>query len=300
MGRTTNIHIIFLSTPSARRATTLPVLPCAVYGYFYPRPPRGGRRFQKGRPHLQRGISIHALREEGDVAVLRAELERDVISIHALREEGDDAASAIRYSVGDFYPRPPRGGRPARTAAGTASHNFYPRPPRGGRPDKVGGDVAEIIFLSTPSARRATVQFEPERAHRRHFYPRPPRGGRPLSLLALSSVIDFYPRPPRGGRPLKPSPHSKVKNFYPRPPRGGRHRRPPPELPTACISIHALREEGDLWEAREAAQRKDFYPRPPRGGRPQSRPACDNISLYFYPRPPRGGRRPSTRCCGPC
>ena len=45
-----------------------------------------------------------------------------------------------------------------------------------------------------------------------------------------------------------------------------------------------------MWEAREAAQRKDFYPRPPRGGRPQSRPACDNISLYFYPRPPRGGR----------
>ena len=35
------------------------------------------------------------------------------ISIHALREEGDDTAvGASLYNL-DFYPRPPRGGRPA-------------------------------------------------------------------------------------------------------------------------------------------------------------------------------------------
>ena len=35
------------------------------------------------------------------------------------------------------------------------------------------------------------------------------------------------------------------------------------------ISIHALREEGDLDKAHSLAQyAKDFYPRPPRGGRP--------------------------------
>ena len=34
-------------------------------------------------------ISIHALREEGDVAAVNNLLQRHNISIHALREEGD-------------------------------------------------------------------------------------------------------------------------------------------------------------------------------------------------------------------
>ena len=33
---------------------------------FYPRPPRGGRPFADGRLFALIGISIHALREEGD------------------------------------------------------------------------------------------------------------------------------------------------------------------------------------------------------------------------------------------
>ena len=37
------------------------------YGaYFYPRPPRGGRRGREVEHTLRRVISIHALREEGD------------------------------------------------------------------------------------------------------------------------------------------------------------------------------------------------------------------------------------------
>ncbi len=35
------------------------------------------------------------------------------ISIHALREEGDPPTMAAGWSLIDFYPRPPRGGRPA-------------------------------------------------------------------------------------------------------------------------------------------------------------------------------------------
>ena len=39
-------------------------------------------------------------------------------------------------------------------------------------------------------------------------------------------------------------------NFYPRPPRGGRHRVAFLMTFTSCISIHALREEGDCrWTA---------------------------------------------------
>ena len=57
-------------------------------------------------------ISIHALREEGDKGV-RAFVSVESISIHALREEGDVAAPVIAKPANDdFYPRPPRGGRP--------------------------------------------------------------------------------------------------------------------------------------------------------------------------------------------
>ena len=57
------------------------------------------------------------------------------ISIHALREEGDGFAAGRENLFRHFYPRPPRGGRPV--------------------------DKAQIRhfqeFLSTPSARRATI-----------------------------------------------------------------------------------------------------------------------------------------------
>ena len=79
---------------------------------FYPRPPRGGRPAAASRPGQRTGISIHALREEGDIlSLVRAG--KLGISIHALREEGD------RFRVGFF--------------------------------------VVTLTFLSTPSARRATV-----------------------------------------------------------------------------------------------------------------------------------------------
>ena len=83
----------------------------------------------------------------------------------------------------DFYPRPPRGGRPTgpRSTTGTISY-FYPRPPRGGRPvrRRDGGHLGPIsthalreegdpgpgtrsagggAFLPTPSARRATQRL---------------------------------------------------------------------------------------------------------------------------------------------
>ena len=57
-----------------------------------------------------------------------------------------------------------------------------------------------------------------------HFYPRPPRGGRPYRLLCYPDHLHFYPRPPRGGR----LPSDKFHFYF------------------ACISIHALREEGDF------------------------------------------------------
>ena len=78
----------FLSTPSARRATVCHIFAGKLKLNFYPRPPRGGRPSQFGKSTSSQSISIHALREEGDLQK-HGFKRRLVISIHALREEGD-------------------------------------------------------------------------------------------------------------------------------------------------------------------------------------------------------------------
>ena len=104
--------IQFLSTPSARRATNISKTINFTIDDFYPRPPRGGRRDDS----------------QGNKYAL-------TISIHALREEGDLITMLLKISSSNFYPRPPRGGRPSHPRWSSQHQNFYPRPPRGGRPE---------------------------------------------------------------------------------------------------------------------------------------------------------------------
>ena len=99
-------------------------------------------------------------------------------------------------------------------------------------------------FLSTPSARRATLKSDKVTYANTDFYPRPPRGGRRRCTGQLWPGSYFYPRPPRGGRRRPALPDSRKSYFYPRPPRGGRR---------------------GPWRVPQGAP--DFYPRPPRGGR---------------------------------
>ena len=140
---------LFLSTPSARRATK-------IYHTL----------------NLDKEISIHALREEGDRRRRPSGHGRG-ISIHALREEGDRLLFAAPNAHLYFYPRPPRGGRlPALMLAGDLSRDFYPRPPRGGR--------------------RNDLIAERQRAN---FYPRPPRGGRQLPRGNSEHVNEFLSTP---------------------------------------------------------------------------------------------------------
>ena len=177
------VHRLFLSTPSARRATCAACASICRRGNFYPRPPRGGRHVTRSSSSSSIGISIHALREEGDSSTSKvARPERNfyprpprggrrvvapahaqplAISIHALREEGDEAGQRRRGHPKNFYPRPPRGGR--RLGAGgpllrmvISIHAL-----------REEGDgalcavlPAAIQFLSTPSARRATAKTE--------------------------------------------------------------------------------------------------------------------------------------------
>ena len=101
------------------------------------------------------------------------------ISIHALREEGDLEAARNGPCLENFYPRPPRGGRPfrfallydditisihalreegdARDLAGDNTNTISIHALREeGDPFVTGRSTVLMLFLSTPSARRAT------------------------------------------------------------------------------------------------------------------------------------------------
>ena len=196
--------------------------------------------------------------------------------------------------------------------------NFYPRPPRGGRPEvdrqhrhreKIsihalreegdrlhGRDRQEVHqFLSTPSARRATCVGCGRLARGAYFYPRPPRGGRLICKWPLDNrrqflstpsarratdlifeylfLLEFLSTPSaRRATRLRARACAFNKYFYPRPPRGGRHLIADHQVCPVAISIHALREEGDHQIHRQHPAAAYFYPRPPRGGRHASHP----------------------------
>ena len=61
-------------------------------------------------------------------------------------------------AVQDFYPRPLRGGRRVKRSNKQTEEHFYPRPLRGGRHCRPLGLSVRQEFLSTPSARRATIK----------------------------------------------------------------------------------------------------------------------------------------------
>ena len=123
-------------------------------------------------------------------------------------------------------------------------------------------------FLSTPSARRATLAAAGTDDHGRHFYPRPPRGGRPKAPTTRPPINNFYPRPPRGGRlaSRRLRVHDKV------------------------ISIHALREEGDSPAAASASMTRSFLSTPSARRATSQHVQGKAADINFYPRPPRGGR----------
>ena len=102
------------------------------------------------------------------------------ISIHALREEGDFGRGGGKQSMADFYPRPPRGGRPERDRKQSEiiKISIHALREEGDQHGAAVG-VKYYVFLSTPSARRATRRPSLPPGRLSDFYPRPPRGGRP-------------------------------------------------------------------------------------------------------------------------
>ena len=123
------------------------------------------------------------------------------ISIHALREEGDFGRGGGKQSMADFYPRPPRGGRLIyckRLNPDTCISIHALR--EEGDPSGTESKARSSKFLSTPSARRATIW--------------------PIMLVAVASFLST----PSARR-------ATCEAFFLR--------------RQLCISIHALREEGD-------------------------------------------------------
>ena len=105
---------------------------------------------------LRLKISIHALREEGDYSC-DGDGPQERISIHALREEGDFWWADVPRICIEFLSTP--SARRATSGSIRSSiwqPNFYPRPPRGGRHNCCSAAAVPAGFLSTPSARRAT------------------------------------------------------------------------------------------------------------------------------------------------
>ena len=152
-----HLHVLFLSTPSARRATGSVPGRGAHYGKFLSTPSarRATSDFYFGGDSYEQ-ISIHALREEGDAS-----------------DAGPPSVSM------NFYPRPPRGGRPGRNNRPAAPSDISihalreegdPRLRQSVRQRNISihalreeGDSPRRSrsrpmkrFLSTPSARRAT------------------------------------------------------------------------------------------------------------------------------------------------
>ena len=127
---------------------------------FYPRPLRGGRLAMQMQQQecCCEFLSTPSARRATSCA--GHQIAETRISIHALREEGDAMCVAFSSAKAYFYPRPPRGGRLLRVSFPKSSYNFYPRPPRGGRPCSYSRITKGVLFLSTPSARRATKVYK--------------------------------------------------------------------------------------------------------------------------------------------
>ena len=168
--------------------------------------------------------------------------------------------------------------------------NFYPRPPRGGRQRRKNMWITLVLFLSTSSARRTTMQvttkdgyieFLSTSSARRTTSSRAQRSRRwEISIHVLREEDDGSERSQarRKCRFLSTSSarrttaHTAGKSAH-----------------AANISIHVLREEDDS-RLRQATFRTLISIHVLREEDDPSPVVCSGDILYFYPRPPRGGR----------
>ena len=133
--------------------------------------------------------------------------------------------------------------------------DFYPRPLRGGRQSFLFMLVNSQIFLSTPSARRATTLYIFDELRVRNFYPRPLRGGRHCKNRRPDSKNRAFLSTPSARRATIVNHFwQKMLTFLSTPSARRATGLQKSPLKGGKISIHALCEEGDVggagcWEA---------------------------------------------------
>ena len=196
------LQLIFLSTLSLRRATTVTARIIDPTYNFYPRSPCGERPIlgipnqvgtwisihallAESDPALPHGIqnaliSIHALLAESDCKRCHCPRQR-TISIHALLAESDCAACKQYFTRSTFLStlslrRATSAPVPRRPHAHISIHALLAESDRAAMPVS----AAQFQFLSTLSLRRATVW-----AHQRHFPV-------DISIHALLAESDAY------------------------------------------------------------------------------------------------------------
>ncbi len=169
----------FLPTPSARRATRSKMAYALEENisthalreegdlwmlswkfrrvYFYPRPPRGGRRLPFGALCVSVGF-LPTPSARRATPYVKTFLRRFWISTHALREEGDDWSNPRLVLPSPFLPTPS-----ARRATAKILHHggweeisTHALREEGDADVLVVRDSRQCGFLPTPSARRAT------------------------------------------------------------------------------------------------------------------------------------------------
>ena len=295
----------FLSTPSARRATAALWRSAADARDFYPRPPRGGRRSSGSHCSSFRQYFYPRPPRGGRRRRRRTGAVQRKISIHALREEGDLAFHIINNAFFDFYPRPPRGGRRGSITGLNFNDEFLSTPSARRATDEVSHSSGYTeISIHALREEGDQQQADCQKHSKRDFYPRPPRGGRlpGISTSAIILSISIHALREEGDSGLSFSASASARflstpsarratvpqgvegvpkaDFYPRPPRGGRQSIDDFVCFLGRISIHALREEGDMASVMLVSTHCDFYPRPPRGGRPVK--GKSNITIKIF------------------
>ena len=187
-----------------RRATKSSGSPDAPYPHFYPRPPCGGRRDCVVTELITLHISIHALRAEGDPCFLITRFTTAVFLSTPSVRRATGGRRRDRQVQRHFYPRPPCGGRLRPTRPTSASTRISIHALRAEGDSFLAYFLPmDLVFLSTPSVRRATRVgtlswgnngFLSTPSVRRATL------GRSRMESRLRVTTDFYPRPPCGGR----------------------------------------------------------------------------------------------------
>ena len=136
--------------------------------------------------------------------------------------------------------------RPMRPRTAKVELDSYPRPPRGGRPSFISTHLQIPEFLSTPSARRATMRLLMFTLVRWLFLSTPSARRATCQLLfgALHPEISIHALREEGDA-LRRAPRLARRQFLSTPSARRATQESPLHIGDAVISIHALREEGD-------------------------------------------------------